>query len=100
MSQLIPIGNTETAFSAGLFTVLANSEKVLYIKGVAGKNAPAPSGVYFEIAHVTSGGDYTVMATVDASNINDKGRIPAGNWAARRLAVTAGTETAGMDVEG
>lgn len=98
MAELIPYGSAATNFTdAGAeFTVAANSSKALYIKGNA--TGGVPSGVQFELARKVAVNHYTIMRTLDASNIYREGVVGgAGTFAVRRV---AGSASGGMDVEG
>lgn len=96
MAVLIAPGTTETAFSAGEFTVASGSEKILFITNDT-DNAPAPGGVEFEIAYKVGASDYQVIMTLTAANIKQNARWPAGTYGTRRLASTV---AAGINVEG
>lgn len=96
MAQLIAVGNTETTFAAGEFTVAAGAVVTLMIKGSSDGDIPA--GVIFQLARKGSGGNYIHMAELNASNIVKKGVVVGGSsattYSARRLATT---NSAGMD---
>lgn len=96
-TQVIPVGNTATAFSAGEITVDAGTNVVLMIKASA--NGPIPVEVPFELAWKTSGGQYITVATLNANNISQLGRINGGaetaTWAVRRP--TSTQNSAGID---
>lgn len=95
MAELIAAGTTTTAWTD--FTVTAGAAKALFIKPASG-DGPAPSGVNFEIAHKTSGGNYAVIDVLNAGNIVNKGNVAAaGTYGVRRLASVI---SAGMDLEG
>jgi hypothetical protein len=93
MSLPIAIGNTETAFADGEFTVSAGTPVSLFI--TSGADGVIPSGVDFELAFKTAGGKYNVLLTLNASNILERGMIYApATYAVRRLAsaTSAGLE--------
>lgn len=96
MAQLIAVGNTETTFAAGTFTVAAGAVVTLMIKGSSDGDIPA--GVIFQLARQGSGGNYTHMKELNASNIVKNGVVVGGSttttYAVRRLATT---NSAGMD---
>lgn len=96
MANLVPVGSTTTAFSAGEFTVAPGAEKVLFIINDT-DNAPAPMGAEFEIAYKVGASDYQVFDTLTAANIAQKARYPAGTYACRRSNTGV---AAGMNVEG
>lgn len=96
MASLIAVGNTQTAFADGEFTVPAGKQIVLCI--IPGETGGIPSNVEFELARKTSGSDYAVLMTLDATNIVDNGVIVGGaadiTYAIRRMASSV---SAGMD---
>lgn len=93
MANLISVGNTATTFAAGEFTVASGATASLMI--VASADGPIPTGVEFELARKSAGGQYISMINLNAANIQQKGLVQAaGTYAIRRLASTA---SAGMD---
>ena len=95
MALPIAISNTATAFADGEFTVVAGSPASLFITGTG--TVGVPSDVKFELAFKTAAGGYTILITLDASNILEKGTVnPPGTYAVRRL---ASTSSAGMEVK-
>lgn len=95
MSELIAAGTSQTAWFD--VPVVAGATKALFIKPASG-DGPAPAGVDFELAHKTSGGNYTVFDVLNASNYRLKGGLVfAATYGVRRLASAV---SAGMDVEG
>lgn len=100
MSELIATGTAETDFSAGTFTVAAGSWKFLFIKGVPDSNGIIqcpPDAAQYELAQVTSGGNYNVLRTLTSQTFQKFGAIPAGSYAVRRI--DTGAES-GMDITG
>lgn len=98
MAELIGYNNTATNFTdAGAeFTVASGATKALYIKGNA--TGGVPSGVQFELARKAGTNHYTIMRTLDATNIYREGLVAgAGTFAVRRI---AGSVSGGLDVEG
>jgi hypothetical protein len=97
MAELIPVGNTATAFSAGLFTITQGSPRALFIKSEV-PNAGTPYGAPYILALVTQGGNYQPLLVLDSNNINDKGLIVGpGNYALARMASTV---SSGADING
>lgn len=99
MSELIPLGTAETEFSDGTFSVDAGSFKYLFIKGPpnsAGESAVA-GPVEYELALVTSDGDYNVIRSLSENTYLKYGAVPAGSYALRR--VDTSTES-GVDITG
>lgn len=96
MAELIAPGTTATGWND--VTIAAGATKALFIKPAAGSDDGPPARARFEIAHKTSGGDYTVLDLLTPANIKDKGGLGfAGTYGVRRLACPV---AAGMDVEG
>ena len=95
MALPIAVGNTETTFANGEFTVVAGSPASLFI--TASADGGVPSAVNFEVAFKTAGGKYIVLRVLNASNILDFGTItPPATYAVRRL---ASASSAGMEVK-
>lgn len=96
-TQVIAVGNTETAFADGEFTIAAGTNVTLMIKGAADGGIPVE--VPFALARKASGGQYTLLTTLTSNNILDLGNISGGSesvtYAVRRP--TATTNSAGID---
>lgn len=92
MSQLIATGTGTSDWAD--FTV-STAPAGIFIKGA--NDGPAPDGCKFELAHKTSGGEYTTMVILDQDNYLQLGGIGApGTYGVRRLAASI---AAGIDVE-
>jgi len=95
MALPIAIGSTATEFADGEFTVVAGSPASLFITNTG--TAGIPSGVKFEVAFKTAAGGYTIMRTLDASNILEYGTVvPPATYAAQHL---AGESSGGLEVK-
>jgi hypothetical protein len=93
MTALIAAGTTATTFAAGEFTVASGATASLMIVGPA--DGPIPTGVEFELARKSAGGQYVSMINLNAGNIMQRGLVQAaGTYAVRRLLSTV---SAGMD---
>lgn len=96
-TPVIAVGNTATAFADGEFTIAAGTNVTLSIKGSTSDWAPV--NVPFELARKTSGGQYTILVSLNSNNINQFGNIAGGaeavTYAVRRP--TATTNSAGID---
>lgn len=100
MSELIARGTAETQFSTGTFTVNSGSWKFLFIKGTPDSNGviqDPPNGAQYELAQVTSGGNYNVLRVLTDKTFQNYGAIPAGSYAVRRLNTGA---SSGLDITG
>lgn len=93
MAQLISTGTGSSSWAD--FTV-STAPAGVFIKGA--DDGPAPTDCKFELAHKTSGGNYTTLVILDADNYLRLGGIGApGAYGVRRLSATT---AAGIDVEG